>query len=93
MEPIPHYVYIIRCDAYPSYKIGIAKNIEERVYGLQLGCPFALHVVDSKRMDDRRTASKKEIELHDYFVKNEIGREWYSLNDKEIKMAKMLLNR
>ena len=37
------YIYVIRCNEY--YKIGVADNVERRLYELQTGNPYQLEIV------------------------------------------------
>lgn len=89
----PHYVYLIQCGNKTYYKIGIAANIEERLYGLQLGNPFLLSIIDSRRMGSKKDALRVETELHNFASSWEIHREWYNLSPKILGIITELLNK
>ncbi len=90
-EKIPCYVYIIQCGEFSNYKIGSANNIEERLFGLQLGCPFTLQVIGSRRFDTKKDAMRKELVLHEAFYLDELSREWFELDDSQLKKVTELL--
>lgn len=66
------YLYIIKCKEY--YKIGIAKNLKNRLSQLQIGNPFELEMVWSKEL---KNTLKIENVLHSELMKSKVRGEWF----------------
>lgn len=64
------------------YKIGMAKNIEQRIQGLQTGNPFKLKIELCFYVE---SMSKIEREIHSCFNKNRKSGEWFGLSDKDLE--------
>ena len=73
------YVYVVHCKGTTFYKIGITKkNNDDRLYDLQIGCPFELemiYVIDSIHY------KQMEKEIHHRFKDRWIRGEWFDLDE------------
>lgn len=79
------YLYIISCEVNNKklYKIGVAKNLEERMKNLKTANPFNLKLEYSDFIED---AYQIEKLLHKFFVQKKIEGEWFeNVEVKEIR--------
>ena len=76
------YVYVIHCEGTTFYKIGISKkNYNDRLYNLQIGCPFELEMIYVSHSDDHRRLEK---ELHKKFKDKCVRGEWFDLDEASL---------
>jgi hypothetical protein len=61
-ENLLTFVYAIRCGEW--IKVGVAANIEQRLGGMRVNCPYPLELVGSRRFDKASTALRVERALH-----------------------------
>lgn len=71
-------VYLFK--ARDTYKIGKSHDVQRRFEVLSIGNPY-LEIICFG-------AFVKESDLHDYFSSKKIKNEWFSLNEKEVVLAK-----
>lgn len=71
------HVYFIRAKLGGPVKIGIAKDVEQRLAALQTGCPFELEVLAVIP----HGARKMERLLHRQFKSTRIHGEWFQPSD------------
>ena len=77
----------MQCKEY--IKIGVSQRPEQRIKDLQIGNPFKIILLLKIIYDDCYGIEKK---LHNYFDKNNVSGEWFSI-DKDIKdLVKYLKN-
>lgn len=79
------YLYIISCEVNSKklYKIGVAKNLEERLKNLKTANPFNLKLEYSDFIEE---AYKIEKLLHKFFSHKKIEGEWFqNIEVKEIR--------
>jgi len=70
------YLYVIKEDNTPNYKIGISKNPELRLKQLQTGNSSKLSLIYTVKAENRY---KDETELHKIFEAYKIQGEWFKL--------------
>lgn len=71
------YVYIIKCEKFNYYKIGISKSTpKNRISNLQSGCPFKLDYVTIVHCEHY---SLIEAQLHREYRDKNIRGEWFEL--------------
>jgi len=77
-------VYIISIKDSDLFKIGLTKNIEQRLKQLQTGNPFEFRLIEFFP-----TSKFKELEktLHKKYKKNKYKNEWYIMNGTELMDA------
>jgi hypothetical protein len=81
------YLYLIRCNEF--YKIGIAYDIDNRLNSLQTGNPYELDILFAVKISG---AEKVEELLHNYFKDKRIFREWFKLEQDDIKFILSIEN-
>lgn len=74
------YVYLMKCGEQ-NYKIGIAKNIKNRLQQLQTGNPLNIKLIHSF---PSKNARKSELKLHQKYSDFKIRNEWFSLKNEHI---------
>ena len=74
-------VYVLTTFDFKYTKIGIAKNIKQRMSNIQNGCPFTLSLYIGAHAPNVREIEKY---LHDYFSDKNIRGEWFCFNDEDI---------
>lgn len=83
-----NYVYILRSGKSNNFKIGVAKNIENRIKQLQTGSPYRLTTYHYFEAPTRALAFNCEHILHKFFdghkTKLMCG-EWYQIELKELR--------
>lgn len=72
------YIYIIQSGKKGPYKIGIARDVEKRMSGLQTGNPEELHIIAKFYFSSHKQTAKIEKILHNKFRKMHIRGEWFS---------------
>lgn len=87
------YIYLINSEGTNKYKIGIAKNPNERVKQLQTGNSEKLEIVEIYKS---KYASKIEKNFHRRYNYTSLLGEWFIFNEKEetkfIEMCKLYEN-
>lgn len=73
------YIYIVVCGNYT--KIGISKNISERMTALQTGNPFPINLVFAKVVEDAENIEKI---IHTEYNEFNISGEWFDIEKKQI---------
>lgn len=80
------YVYLIKEFHSNTYKIGKAKNIENRLRMFNVKLPFKWEVIHSLETDDYTLTEKL---IQDVFSEKRIkGTEWFDLNDDDVLIFK-----
>lgn len=74
-------VYVLTTFDFKYTKIGMAKNIKQRMSNIQSGCPFTLSLYLGAHAPNVRDIEKY---LHDYFSSKNIRGEWFSLDYDDI---------
>ena len=76
------YVYLFRMNTplEPVYKIGISKNLENRIR--QIAGPYSIDVIHSFKC---RNALEIEQDLHQRFYKKRLHGEWFNLDYDDIE--------
>lgn len=80
-----YFVYIIRSGKKGCYKIGIARNVENRMASLQCGNPAELFLIAKFDFGTKVNAFRAEQRLHKIFRRHHVRGEWF---DKRISLAK-----
>lgn len=86
----PDILYVIRMSGSSFYKIGVARNIRERLSSLQSGCPIKLEIVKTFFTTD---ASIKERKLHSVFDLKRTHGEWFELDESDLQVVESMMNR
>ena len=74
-------IYLIKAEDTNLYKIGYtAGKVEDRLSGMQTGCPHKLSIVKTVKGDTRQ-----EKWLHEKFINNKKRGEWFGFCDDEIE--------
>lgn len=82
-------IYIINMVGTNFYKIGYAKNSEQRLKILQIGNPFELTLVNSFLINNPK---KVEKNIHTKLAEHKVRGEWFDLSPKELDCITELLN-
>jgi predicted GIY-YIG superfamily endonuclease len=80
------YVYLMR-SGNGYHKIGITKNIKNRLYGVRVQFPIAIDVIHYIASEDYRNVERF---LHNKYSSKRVQHEWFSLNEKDISWFKSL---
>ena len=83
-----NYVYILRSGNSNNFKIGVAKNIENRIKQLQTGSPYRLTTYHYFEAPSRALAFNCEHWLHKFFEGHKtklMCGEWYQITLKELQ--------
>lgn len=88
-ENIHYYLlYIIRDGNTNNYKIGITKDLNKRLRGIQTGCPHELQIVKLWKHTQKQVILKYERVLHRYYKKNgnqaNTQGEWFELTQNDL---------
>ncbi len=75
-------VYLFNGEGTDLYKIGITQNINERVKGVQTGCPHKIIVIHTF-VTNFGEKLERTVQRHFYF--NKTQGEWFRLNEEEVK--------
>lgn len=81
----PGYVYLLQ--AGPYYKIGLTRNLDQRVKTLSTLPPFDLELVCAIRTGDMYTL---ERELHQRFKGKRKNGEWFELDPNDVEYIREL---
>lgn len=84
-----NYVYILRSGNSQNFKIGVSKNIIDRIKQLQTGSPYKISLYHCFEATARKQAFECEHSLHKYFSKNKtklMWGEWYRLTRKDLEI-------
>lgn len=76
-------VYVISAINSSYYKIGYAKNFNQRLSNIQNGCPYDLHLTHSSHAPNYKEVEKY---LHKYFKHKNVRGEWFSFDDNDLSM-------
>ena len=80
MPEEPVYLYLLGCEGVAVHsKIGIAKNPEKRVKGLQCGNPNIIWLVSAWKFPTKAAAEVREKILHSVFRDFRATGEWFSV--------------
>ena len=79
------YVYFIKEFHSNTYKIGKAKNLENRLKIFEVKLPFEWELVHSIKSDDY---SLDEKLAHLFFKKKRVRGEWFNLNESDLELIK-----
>lgn len=82
----PGYVYLI-INSEGHYKIGKAKNAEDRITTLGVVLPFPVTPVHTIKTDDM---TGLERELHTRFDSKRLAGEWFALTQEDVEYIKSL---
>lgn len=74
-------VYVISARNSNFYKIGYAKNFNQRLSNIQSGCPYDLHLTHCSHAPNYKEVEKY---LHEYFKDNNVRGEWFSFDEDDI---------
>lgn len=74
------FVYAIERPSDGAIKIGIAKNVENRLYKLRYATKENLNLIAYKAVEDM---GLEESKLHETFSSSRLNGEWFTLNGKE----------
>ena len=74
------HVYLLRCQTY--FKIGVAKNVEERLQAHQISNPYPIIYIGKFWC---LNAKKSEAYLHQKFNNKRVRGEWYLLDLEDVK--------
>jgi hypothetical protein len=80
------YVYLLECQGF--YKIGITRNVVERLKACQTGNPFEIKLVYYDFCSRARTV---EGILHALFKDKNVRGEWFKLSDKDIYTTQQII--
>jgi hypothetical protein len=83
------HIYIVESQGY--YKIGVASNLKQRLFGLQTGNPSPIEVVETFQFDNYSTMSSLEKRTHSILRNYNVRGEWFSLTDGELLSVRKLL--
>ena len=78
------YVYLVKSgdDIRAPIKIGVAKDVDQRIYDMQTGNPSELYLITKIPFNSSRLAYHIENMLHKKFRKKRIRGEWFKWNIK-----------
>ena len=78
------YVYLVKSgnDVRAPIKIGVAKDVDQRIYDMQTGNPSELFLIAKMPFNSPRLAYHIENMLHKKFRKKRIRGEWFKWNIK-----------
>lgn len=71
-------VYVLMTTDYEYMKVGVTKNIKQRMRNIQSGCPFELFLYNSYRHVDYRSAQVFERTLIAILSDSHLRGEWFS---------------
>ncbi len=81
------YIYLIRCSENSFYKIGISKNVEQRLKQIQTSSPDKVYLVHKY---ESSYASKIERALHNFYKSYHRNNEWFELSlNEEVEFLDM----
>lgn len=85
------YVYFIRAGNRGAIKIGMAKDVNDRIANLQTGNAFKLNVLMLIPCDSELQARQLEAKFHRIFAKQRIRGEWFmgSINFQKLREVEM----
>jgi len=85
------YVYMLKVGE-SHYKVGIAKEVVQRVKELQTSNPNVIEIVTTKIVEDEY---KTEGQIHEYLqqMRADGGREWFTLTPEQAIALAILINK
>jgi len=82
------YVYFLRQrDGGNRIKIGMSSSPQARLEQLQTGNPQKIAIEHTTRFATRRAARACEHALHDRYRRHRVNREWFALDDDQLRDA------
>jgi hypothetical protein len=82
------FLYLLQLGDTDIFKIGVSKNVDERIKQLQAKCPLPLTEIHRWYGDDYEYA---EFIFHNCFSHKRIKNEWFRLSPKDIRTLFMAL--
>jgi len=81
-----HFLYIIgeRTNKRPAVKVGISRDIQQRILALQAGSPVRIYVLRCWAYPDERSASAVESDIHHHFRSKNTHGEWFNVGLKDV---------
>ena len=73
-------VYLLRQEGTDIFKVGITKDIKQRVKSLQTGCSNKIEVY---KVFESENASRLEATIHNLWTHKKIMNEWFNLIEGE----------
>ena len=80
-------LYFIQEAESGNVKIGIARNLKQRLYELQTDNSNKLNVLGSARFSSEQAVRKAEKQLHAMFATQRIRGEWFASSDRLNQVA------
>ena len=74
-------LYLIGSRERCYWKIGITRNLPERLKQIQSGVPFTVGIFDCHCMPDWGTAKRFEKQLHERYASSRLRGEWFNQVD------------
>jgi hypothetical protein len=84
-KPIPGDIYIIKDNGTGYYKIGMSRNVNQRIKSLNTSTPRGIETV---LIFDSSDCVLDENNIHNMFSDKRISGEWFELDDKDIEKIK-----
>ena len=84
----PGYVYLVKNEHTGLHKIGVSKNVDERVNSLQMTNGVFLEIIDTVFL---RRPYTMESFLHLVFIKKRKLGEWFDLSEYDLKEIAFLI--
>jgi hypothetical protein len=82
-----HFVYIVSSTRH-YFKVGVARNPEQRLASLQTGNPEALHIEALIKCPSEKAAYGLESVLHRRFVRRHMRNEWFKFSKTKSRIKK-----
>lgn len=84
------FLYFIQAEEQGPIKIGIAKNVENRLKSLQSSNPEKLKVLKKFKLSSRDKAKELELRFHRFFRHTRIIGEWFRYKPFSVRYIKDL---
>ena len=82
------FVYLVRMETQPIYKIGYSTSVPRRMSQFGVLLPFPYRLEFALRVGGARTA---ESSLHELFQHRRMNGEWFRLDDRDVSNIKWRL--
>ena len=79
----PGYVYVVQSG--DAFKIGLSKNVPQRVEQIQPIMPYPVEIILTIQTENMRTL---EARLHKRYASKRLNGEWFALTDQDIEDIK-----
>ena len=79
-----NFIYFFQVEHRPIFKIGMAKDLDKRIYAMQTNCPDMILYRGAIRCDNRKEALDLERFYHKLFKEFHRHGEWYDMQEKQI---------